>query len=143
MLAVKYLSYRPKTVYEMKAYIEKKGFNKKIIEKVITILLEQNYLNDEEFTKLYIDSMVRNKPKSKFALSFELNQKGVNQTIVESALEPYDNNSLALKAVTPKLKIWKLLDKKNRNKKLMNFLQYRGFDYDVCMRTLEAIEKTM
>lgn len=143
MLAIKYLSHRPRTVYEMSAYIKKKGFPKDIIRQVITILLEENYLNDKKFTKLYIDSMVRNRPKSKFALGFELKRKGVNQSIIEPALESYDDMGLAIRAVTPKIKIWKNLDTEKFKKKLINFLKYRGFNYEICIQTLKTIEKKM
>ncbi len=43
---------------------------------------------------------------------------------------------MAMKAVKPKIKIWQNLDGEKFKKKMMNFLQYRGFNYDVCMTTL-------
>jgi len=140
-LVMKYLSYRPRTVYEIEKYFNKKGFKKKIISQVIGILLEQNYLNDKNFAKIYIESMVRNKPKSKFAIGFELKKKGIEPSIIEPELEQYDDYALAIKAVNPKIKIWKTLDNKKFEKKLMNFLQYRGFNFDVCITTLNYFKR--
>jgi len=75
MLAMKYLSYRPRSVHEIEEYIKKKGFDKNIVRETIEILLERNYLNDKAFTKLYIETMTRNRPKSKFAIEFALKKK--------------------------------------------------------------------
>ena len=135
-LAMRYLSYRPRSVYEIEAYIKKKGFDKNIVKKTVEILIERNYLNDKDFTKLYIETMVRNRPKSKFAIEFALKKKGVGLSIIEPVLEQYDDQSLAIKAVGPKIVKWQNFDKKKFKKKFMNFLVYRGFNYEICITTL-------
>jgi regulatory protein len=83
LLAMRYLSYRPKSVYEIEEYIKKKGFDKSIVKKTVEILIKRNYLNDKDFTKLYIETMVRNRPKSKFAIEFALKKKGIDLSIIE------------------------------------------------------------
>ncbi|WP_299976769.1 regulatory protein RecX [Desulfobacula sp.] len=135
-LAINYLSYQPRTVYEMQEYIKKKGFSEDIIKKIIGILLEQNHLNDKDFATLFVESKVRNKPKSKFAFQYELKKKGVNPSIIDAILEQYDDQDLALKAVRPKIRMWQNLDDEKFKKKMMNFLRYRGFNYDICLSTL-------
>ncbi|MCD4718442.1 MAG: recombination regulator RecX [Desulfobacula sp.] len=134
--AIKYLSYKPRTIHEMQKYIKKKGFSEDIIEKVIATLLEKNYLNDKDFARLFIESKVRNKPKSKFALQYELKKKGISPSIIDAILEQYNDQALALKAVTPKIKMWKNLDDEKFKKKMMNYLRYRGFNYDIFISTL-------
>jgi SOS response regulatory protein OraA/RecX len=93
-------------------------------------------LNDKDFTKLYIETLVRNRPKSKFAIEFALKKKGVDLSIIEPILEKYDDQSLAIKAVEPKIVKWQSFDNKKFNKKFMNFLVYRGFKYEICITTL-------
>ena len=141
LLAMRYLSYRPRSIYEIKKYLEKKEFDRGVIKKVITNLMEQNYLNDENFTNLYVESMVRSRPKSKFAMGFALRTKGVNTSIIEPVLEQYEDFDLAVKAVKPKMRIWHNFNVEKFKKKLMNFLTYRGFNYDVCITTLKLFEK--
>jgi len=136
MLAMKYLSYRSRSVYEIEEYIKKKGFDKNIVRETIEILLKRNYLNDKNFTKLYIETMTRNRPKSKFAIEFALKKKGVDLSIIKPVLEQYDDQSLAIKAVEPKIVRWQSFDKNKFKKKLMNFLVYRGFNYEICITTL-------
>jgi len=136
MLAMKYLSYRPRSVYEIEQYIKKKGFDKDIVRETIEVLIERDYLNDKNFTKLYVENMARNRPKSKFAIEFALKKKGIDLLIIEPVLEHYDDQSLAIKAVKSKIVRWQSFDKKKFKKKVMNFLVYRGFNYEVCISTL-------
>ncbi len=136
MIAMRYLSHRPRSVFEIEQYMKKKNFDKNIVRKTIEILIERNYLNDKDFTKLYIESMVKNRPKSKFAIEFALKKKGVDLSIIEPVLEQYDDQSLAIKALEAKIDRWQSFDKKKFEKKIMNFLIYRGFNYGICITTL-------
>ncbi|MCP3876555.1 MAG: regulatory protein RecX [Desulfobacteraceae bacterium] len=135
-LSIKYLAYQPRTIYEIQAFLKKKGFNKNIIESVVDILINYNYLNDKDYAKLFIESKVKCKAKSKFALAYELKKKGVSDSIINEALKTYDDFDLAFKSVQPKIKHWQKFDDKTFKKKLMNFLHYRGFSYDICISTL-------
>jgi len=135
-LAMKYLSYQPRTVYEMHRYIKKKGVSEDIIKKVIGFLLEKNYLNDMDFARLFVEGRVKNKPKSKFAFQYELKKKGINPSIIAVILEQYDDQDLALKSIRPKIRLWQNLDNEKLKKKMINYLRYRGFNYDICLSTL-------
>ena len=135
-LAIKYLSFQPRTVHETREHIQKKCFDDDIVEKIIEILLEKKYLDDNNYAKLFIESRVRNKPKSKFAFRYELKKKGVCSLIIDNVLEPYDNQTLAIKSVKPKIRLWQNFDDKKFKKKMMNYLRYRGFNYDICLSTL-------
>ena len=136
-LALKYLSYQPRTVHEMQTYIKKKGFNQEVTIKIIDILKEKKYLNDRDFAILFIESRIKTKPKSKFAFTYELKKRGISAVIIDDILEPYDDQDLALKAVRSKIKTWQRLDSEKYKKKMMNFLQYRGFNFDICQSTID------
>lgn len=138
--AIKYLSYQPRTIYQMREYIEKKGFCQDIVNKTIEFLLEQKYLNDKDFAELFIAGRAKNNPKSKFALGYELAKKGVNSSISDAILEQYDDQKLALQAVSSKIAAWRNLDKETFKKKVMNFLRYRGFNYDICFSTFTHLQ---
>ncbi|MBU1344854.1 MAG: RecX family transcriptional regulator [Proteobacteria bacterium] len=141
-IAIKYLAYQPRTVYEMKKYLEKREFSENIAIKIIEILVDQKYLNDKDFTRLFLESRVKNKPKSKFALGYELKKKGISPSLIEAVLTPYDDQALALKAARPKIKLWQNLDDETFKKKMLNFLRYRGFSFDICISTLNQFIKS-
>jgi len=135
-LSIRFLSYQPRTIHEVKEFIRKKGVDEDRTQKIIEILLDKKYLDDTAFSKMFVQSKIRYKPKSKFALGYELNKKKVSPSIIEAVLEPYDDEDLALKAVTLKKRTWKNLDSETLKKKVMNFLRYRGFGYDISLSTL-------
>lgn len=139
--ACRYLSYRPRTVYEVRQHLKNKGMAPDTIAEVITILQEKNYLDDHDFARMYVESAARNKPRSKFALEFNLKKKGISPAVSEPILAAYRDDDLAVKAVTPRLNMWKSLEKEAFKKKLMNFLRYRGFRYDTCISVLNRFEK--
>ncbi|RLC25467.1 MAG: regulatory protein RecX [Deltaproteobacteria bacterium] len=136
-LAIKYLSYQPRTVHEIRKHIQKKGFDDDIVKKIIEILLEKKYLDDNNYAQLFIQGRVRNKPKSKFAFRYELKKKGVSSLVIDKILEQYDDQTLAIKSVKPKIRLWQNFDDKKFKKKMMNYLRYRGFNYDICLATLD------
>ena len=139
-LALGYLSRRAKTIFEMTAYLKKKGVETRVITQVINLLIAEKYLDDRAFAKQFIENRVQYKPKSKFALAFELKHKGVDPALSEKLLYSYDDQELAFKAVGSKIKTWKHLNKETRQKKLMNYLNYRGFNYRICKTVWEQIK---
>ena len=116
-LAIRYLSYKPKTIHETIEHIKRKGFSDDIIEKIIEILLEKKYLDDTHYATLFIENRVKNKPKSKFAFKYELKKKGIHSSIIDKTLERYDDQALAIKSVNPKIKLWKDFDDEKYKKK--------------------------
>jgi regulatory protein len=135
-LAINYLSYQPRAIYEMKEYIKKKGFSRDIALEIIEILVEKNYLNDEDFARLFVETKVKYKPKSKYAFRYDLKKKGICTSIIDKILLPYDDQDLALASVKHKIKTWQTLETEKFKKKMTNFLRYRGFTYDVCRSTV-------
>jgi regulatory protein len=130
--ALGYLSKSPKTIRQMKEYLTDKGYDTNIIEPVIVELLNFNYLDDSAFARQFIESRIRYKPKSVFALEFELRKKGIDPALARELLTAYKDEDLALKAVENKKRAWRRLDESDRRKKMMNYLRYRGFNYRVC-----------
>jgi len=141
-LSLRYLSYQARSIFEVEQYMKKKGFDNDQIKKVIDLLQEKNYLNDIDFAQMFIKNRVKYKPKSKYAFRYELKNKGVAPCIIDNILEPYDDIDLAEKSIKPKIRQWKNIDMEKLKKKMMNFLRYRGFSYDVSAMTLNSFLKS-
>ena len=52
-----------------------------VIEKIISKLKKQNFINDEEFAKGWIENRIRFKPRSLRLIKLELKQKGISEEI--------------------------------------------------------------
>ncbi len=141
--AFKYLSYRSRTVFELKRYIQKKGFDKETVRYVLNYLLTKGYLNDNDYCKSFLEYRSNYKPKSIFALKYELRSKGIDESIIDTFLSDYSDDELAQNAVKSKLNHWLCFDDDKFNKKVTNFLKYRGFSYTVCISILNNIKENI
>lgn len=138
-LAYFFLKFRLRTEKEIVKYLERKknNFIPEIIEKVITQLKEQGYVDDEKFIKLFVEQRNKLKPKSAFALSRELQQLGINKELIDAYFEqnPENESNLALLALQKKQQTFLHLDPKTRFKKAISFLLRRGFSYEIAKKT--------
>ncbi len=138
-MALKYLSYRSRTVFETQTYLKNKKTDTDAIDSTISFLKEKDFLNDTRYCHLYLEYHAEFKPKSCFAFTHELKRRGIPTTVVEGALSRYEDDKLALKAVERKMVQWKKLDNDTLKKKMTNFLRYRGFNYDICISTFSLM----
>ena len=139
-LAVRYLARRARTCFEMQQYLsQKRRLDSQIVSQVIDRLLHQGYLDDADFARQFIADRIRFKPKSCYALGYELKAKGVKEAVIAELLDALNDMDLALKAAFQRQDQWQRLDPENRKKKLMNYLRYRGFDYGTCLGVWEKL----
>lgn len=130
-----YLSYRIRTVAEIKKKLKSKDISPVIIDKIIYHLNELGLINDEEFAKQLITEKIKNKPAGKRLLQQKLFEKGISKQVSETAIEKYltdeDEKKMALKIyikLKPKLKG---LEKQKAKQKIYETLARKGFEYDI------------
>lgn len=139
--AVKYLSYRQRSIKEVNEHLNRKGYEESIIEKTIDYLLEKNYLNDYEFAQSFIrDKSYLNKYGIN-KIRYELLNKGISKEIVAKTLrfdgdEEYDN---AMALAQKKMNSYRGQDRNSIYRKLGGFLQRRGYRYDTVSKVLKEV----
>jgi regulatory protein len=133
-----YVSIHPRSVHEIRSYIEKKIAQWKVspalLDTVMNRLIELGYADDVKFVGLYIESMNRSRPKGRMLIRMELQRKGVSRDSIGLALEGLKNDELhteldlARNTATKKLRSLKRYDKTSQRTKIYSFLVRRGFD---------------
>ncbi|MDR0369831.1 MAG: recombination regulator RecX [Candidatus Peribacteria bacterium] len=73
--AMSYLSRYPKTEQEMKILLYKKGYDSETIQKTMSVLRQNNFINDEKFAESYFYSEVIKKGKPVFVIKQKLLQR--------------------------------------------------------------------
>jgi len=129
--AIRLLKTRHRSTGEMKIRLKQKKYPDPIIQKTIHRLLEESYLNDLEFARMWTDSRMRFSPRSRYALSFELKQKGISEEIIDKVLQKADDTVLAWETVRKKISHWKHLEGDSFRHKVFSLLKNRGFTYDI------------
>jgi regulatory protein len=137
--ALRYLAIRPRSIKEMTDYLTRKSADPAWIPRIIDRLKQYRYLDDEVFARIFIENRKRNHPKSRFALTHELKQKGISARIIESQLASYDDIQMACKALSARIRHWRHLDPEVRQKKAFNYLRYRGFGYEAIQSAWEKV----
>jgi regulatory protein len=129
--AFRFLSYRPRSVAEVRRNLAGKGIDDSVINQVIDYLLEQQLLDDHAFARYWVEQRETFKPRSQFALGQELQQKGVAQEVISELLAELDESEMARQAALPKVRLWASLPREQFSRKMGAFLQRRGFSYSV------------
>jgi len=139
--SLRYLSYRQRSQSELEIYLKKKEYSDEIVSHTVERLLEKGYLNDAEFARMWIDERNRFRPRAARALRAELRQKGVDNSVIDTALIDLDEEEAAWNAVQSKLARWESLDDFEFKKKVSGYLGRRGFGYDVVRSVLERAKE--
>lgn len=132
-----FLGYRPRSRAEISHYLEKKGFSQQAADAAMARLEEYGYVDDMAFARMWIESRSRSRPRGEFGLKHELLQKGVAGSVIDQALEGYEETEPAWRAVKPRLKSWAGLDQARLRQKIHAHLQRRGFSWQTSEHVYE------
>ncbi|MEJ2750118.1 MAG: RecX family transcriptional regulator [Anaerolineae bacterium] len=129
--AYRLISYRPRSIAEVKRHLGRKGYDEELIDTAVSHLTAVDLLNDEAFARYWVEQRDTFKPRSRLALNQELRQKGVPRHIIESVLTTVDEHEAARRAAAKKTRLWAELSAEEFRGKLGRFLQRRGFSYEI------------
>lgn len=138
-VALRFLGFRARSCAEMEKHLSEKKFPKQVVKTTISRLLKDRYLDDRDFSRQWLESRSRFKPKSAYAISYELKNKGIEESVISDTLEDFNEFDAALHAVDKKRYQWEKLDKEKLKKKLFNFLGNRGFSYETAWKIFNRI----
>lgn len=141
--AYNYLQRRPHLKKELQRKLVKKQFPQNVIDKTVLHLQKNNYINDDEYIKMFIHDSVRQAKSGPLLIKKKLAEKGAYLDTVDKFIHelfPFEQQSTIA---------FRLLQSKNakindesylkRKQKLQKFGYSRGFGWNV----LESIINTL
>jgi regulatory protein len=137
--AARYLSYRPRSEYEMRRQLTKHHFDDDSIEAVLSKLKEQGLVDDSAFAKFWKENRQSFSPRSQWLTRLELKQKGVPDDVIDQVVNTIDDDDNAYRAATSRVRSLKMSDYHSFRHRLGEYLRRRGFDYGVINRTIERL----
>ena len=137
--ALRYLSYRPRSEYEMQRYLQRRGADDGTTKEVIDRLRRARLVNDVEFARFWLENREAYRPRGRWALRAELRQKGVANEIIDLVLRDLDEETSAMKAAERRAQRLARLDEQTFRRRLLGFLRRRGFDYEISRRTANRL----
>ena len=134
--AARYLSYRPRSEFELKERLYQRGFNGNSVEAVLTKLKEQGLVDDMAFAQFWRDNRESFSPRSQWLTKLELRQKGVASDIIDQVVDAIDNEDSAYRAAQSRARNLSLSDYQLFQRRLGEYLKRRGFGYRVINHTV-------
>jgi regulatory protein len=141
--AVHYLSYRPRSEFELRGRLQRRGFAGDNIEAVLVRLREQGVVDDGEFARFWRDNRQTFRPRSRALTRLELRRKGVGEEVIGQVLGAVDDADSAERAARVKARRLPLADYKIFRRRLGEYLRRRGFGYTVISNTVEQLWREM
>lgn len=137
LLSYKFLQ-RNKTKHQLVDYLYKNKIRRDIIDLILPILEEKNYLNDEDYARRYLSDALNIKKYGKIKTRYMLMSKGIDKKIIEKVMEDYDYELEYMNALEL---IKKRISKDETDPKIINsaknYLQGRGFEFEIINFTLD------
>ena len=141
--AYRLLAYSARSSLELAERLRRKGFKKKIVDRVIKDLKELNYLNDREFSKTFVETRFSANPCGRRLIEQELRKKEIDEEIIRDTCEAVFNGNreyeLASNLALRRLSRYKDLDEKAKWRRLYGLLGRRGFPLEVVQEVLSEI----
>lgn len=138
--AIKLITYRDRSIAEIRQSLHQNQIPEEIIENVINRLGENGLLDDKRFANLWIENRNEFRPRSHRMLTLELQKKGISEDIISQVLENTTaDEELAHKAAQKQIRRYMTLEWQDFRRKLGSFLARRGFSYETVDLTVHQI----
>ena len=140
--ALRLLSYRPRSVAELREKLLSKGFGADETGSALTLLTGAGYLDDERFAALLADSRKRNKNWGPSRIAAELKRKGVpaeiiRASVVHDTVAEAETARAAFGKWMRKMAIPSPLDRRSFER-AYRFLKGRGFSNEVIFKVING-----
>ena len=132
-IALNLLSFRARASKEIIDRLIKKEFSDEIISNVIDDLIQNKFLDDNEFARIYASNKIRYKKLGPILLQNELFKKGIRKSIIDSIIKEFYDNETKKRLITDifnkKSNHQSKLDKKELNK-IINYVRRKGYNWE-------------
>ncbi len=133
------LSYRARSEAEISQNLRKHEIPEEVIESTLERLRKEGFANDTQFAHAWVENRNTFRPRGRRALTVELRQKGIAESVIQSALEGLDEGELAYQAAHQKARKLRAGEWDTFRKKLSSFLARRGFTYSVIQPVVSQV----
>lgn len=137
--SIKYISNKMRSIYEMKEYLKKKGISSDTISDVVGKLISQGYLNDDIYSKAYINDKINLSSDGPYKIIKNLKSNFINEEYIFKNIFVFTDE-------LQKNRIEKLISKQiktNHNKgtyllkqKILNYLVDLGYEKSLVIEIL-------
>lgn len=139
--AAAFLGVRPRSVAETRRRLRHLGYPHALVDEVVERLIQMSYLDDAAFSRAWVESRDRARPRGETALRRELALKGVPRDVIDAVLDNRrvdapsgDPNGTAAVALIERRRasLEREADPRKRRQRAYALLARSGFDPETC-----------
>lgn len=134
-----YCAYQERCHAEVKEKLFGYGLYGSQVEELISTLIEEDYLNEERFAIMFAGGKFRMKQWGKKRIEHELKQKKISSYCINKALKQINDEAYvntARKLIEQKREVLKGINNPEMNKKLRDYLVYKGYEFDLIQKLM-------
>jgi regulatory protein len=141
--AERYCAYQERAQQEVRDKLYEWGLWPEAVENIITELIGGNFLNEERFAKAYAMGKFRQKGWGRIKIKQGLKLKKVSDVLIKKALQQIDGDDYEMMLSALLAKKSRLISEKDpfkRRYKLQQYAYGRGYETDIVVELLKAVE---
>ena len=141
-LAKDYCSVQERCHQEVYSKLINWGLNSEQSDEILTNLISQNYINEERYAQIFARSKFNQNKWGRVKIKYSLKQKDISERCISKGLQEIDNNdynTLVTELAKKKLQSLSAESKPTKRKKIISYLNSKGFEYEVINNILETI----
>jgi len=138
-----FCSYQERAHSEVKEKLADYGIYYEEAEEIISILIQENYLNEQRFAIQYAGGKFRMKQWGRKKIRYQLKLKGVSEYCIKAGMKEIDEDDYLKTLETLALKKWKSIpgnNKRLKDKKTYNYLSGKGFETELILEELKKLK---
>ncbi len=134
------LKFRQRSEKELRSRLNRKKFDREVIDSTIRFLKEKNFIDDRCFARSWIKARIK-RPLGIRRLEVELKLKGVSPDIIEEELDTiskdYSEEEVVTGIILTKSESLKRIDPEKAKRRIYSYLLRRGFSPGVIIEALK------
>lgn len=142
-MAVKYLSFKSRTMSEMVNHLKKKEVEDSVIDYVMEKLLEYRYINDEIYLKNYVENNRQLNYYGSRRMLQDLRKRGISEALLLSMADLFPKEIEYQCGLTIATKNMKLLNGQSvlqKKKKIYDKLNRMGYPMDMVLDIIKELD---
>ena len=136
-----YCAYQERCHAEIKQKLYSFGILKSDVDRIMSNLVEEDYLNEERFATAYARGKFRMKHWGRVKITYELKQKNVSGYCIKKAVNQIEEDEyLEMLSKLAEEKLKELSSEKNdlvRRKKVHDYLLQKGYERDIILSIIK------
>ena len=138
---LKYIGVRLRSINEIREYIKRNNVKEELMEEVITKLIKNKLLDDDQFTKAFVNDKLHFTTMGPYRIELELKKHNIDELIINKYINSIDDNILNEKINKQITKLIKSNKGKNNIKnKIYNNLLNLGYSNDLILENLNKYD---